>query len=52
MDKKSSDQYVPDSSNNSADGGKNGWNSSASDITADEGGTSNSSLDTVFSWRV
>lgn len=36
MEKKSSDLYVPDSSNNSSNGGKNGWNSSASDITVDE----------------
>ncbi|THG11655.1 hypothetical protein TEA_005902 [Camellia sinensis var. sinensis] len=36
MEKKSSDLYVPDSSNNSSNGGKNGWNSSASDITVEE----------------
>ncbi|CAL5391989.1 unnamed protein product [Camellia sinensis] len=36
MEKKSSDLYVPDSSNNSSNGGKNGWNSSASVITVEE----------------
>ncbi|KAL6968715.1 hypothetical protein U1Q18_034508 [Sarracenia purpurea var. burkii] len=32
MEKKSSDVYDPNSSNNSASGVKNGWNSSASDV--------------------
>ncbi|XP_057484244.1 probable sugar phosphate/phosphate translocator At3g17430 [Actinidia eriantha] len=36
LEKKSSDLYVPDSGINNPSGGKNGWNSSPSDISVDE----------------